>query len=296
MILMKKTFSDRVFNTINYTFLTFCLVIILFPLINVVSMSFSSPNAVAIGRVFLWPVEPSLEAYRTVISQPIIIRAFLNSILYAVTGTMINVVLTVMAAYPLSRKEIIGRNKVMLYFTFTMILNGGMIPTYLVIKSLGMIDKIWAMIIPNAMTVYFMIIARTFFKTSIPNELYESAELDGANDMNILFKIVLPLSKSIIAVLTLFYIVMHWNSYFDAMLYLRTPNLYNMQVVLRNTISSTMAMQSMMDITDESSRIMSQIEVLKYAMIVVATLPIMIFYPFVQKYFIKGVMIGSIKG
>ena len=221
---------------------------------------------------------------------------FANSVYYAVVGTALNIVLTVMAAYPLSRKDFYGRNVFMVYFTITMLFGGGLVPTYLLVKSLGLINTRAAMIVPGAMAVWNMIIARTYFQNNVPSELYESAELDGAGDIRILVSIVLPLCRPIVAVLGLFYAVGHWNSYFDALLYLKSARLFNLQVVLRDALSSIGSLNSMVDVTTDTLRVAALIEAMKYAIIVLAIVPVLLAYPFVQRYFIKGIMIGSLKG
>ncbi|NMB51531.1 MAG: carbohydrate ABC transporter permease [Bacteroidales bacterium] len=289
--------SDILFNIINYTFLFFCFLVVVFPLLNVVSQSLSSPKAVAAGRVWFWPVEPTLVAYQKILGSRQLLMGFYNSFIYTFFGTMINVVLSVMAAYPLSRKDFYGRQFIISIFVFTMMFSGGMIPTYLLIKNLGFIDTRWAMIIPNALTVWNVMLARTFFQNTIPVELYEASELDGASDMDIITKVVIPLSAPILAVLTLFYAVGHWNSYFSGLLYLKSQNLMPLQVVLRNLMSSVDLIQNMLGpISKEQAEMLSLIEVMKYAIIVFASIPVIMLYPVVQKHFVKGVMIGSIKG
>jgi ABC-type glycerol-3-phosphate transport system permease component len=212
-------------------------------------------------------------------------------------GTAINLFLTILCAYPLARKEFAGRNIFMLICSFTMMFGGGMIPTYLVVRNLGLIDTRWAMLLPGAMTVWNMILARTFFQNTIPAEMYESAELDGAGDTTILLRIVLPLSVPIIAVLTLFYAVGHWNSYFDAMLYLRTQGLFNIQLILRIAISNiAQILSNVSSDMSQQQKALALAEASKYVIIVISMLPVLIIYPFVQKYFIKGIMIGAIKG
>ncbi|HEY8422792.1 MAG TPA: carbohydrate ABC transporter permease [Thermoclostridium sp.] len=292
-----NSISDSVFKIINYTFLFICFMIVIFPLMNVVSTSLSSPKAVAAGKVWIWPVEPSLVAYEKILGNKQIWTGFYNSFFYTFFGTLINVILTIMAAYPLSRKDFFGRQAIISIFVFTMMFSGGMIPTYLLIKDLGLINTRWAMIIPNALTVWNVMLARTFFQNTIPVELYEASELDGASDTVIITKVVIPLSAPILAVLTLFYAVGHWNSYFNALLYLKSQELMPLQVVLRNFMSSVNLIQNMLGpITKEQAELISLVDVMKYAIIVFASIPVIILYPFVQKHFVKGVMIGSIKG
>lgn len=288
--------ADKLFYVVDYFLLALLSIIILIPIINVISQSLSSPNMVVGGRVFLLPKEFSVQAYRSLLKNSAIVTGYLNTLFYMVAGTIINLTMTIICAYPLARKELVGRNAVMAIFTFTMLFNGGMIPNYMLMKSLHLLDTRWVMIIPGAISVWNMIMARTFFQSSIPTELYESANLDGAGDFRVLWSIVLPLSKPIIAVLSLFYAVGHWNSYFNAMLYLKSTKLYNIQLVLRNAL---MDIGSMMETTGNVTEQLNAIavqEVSKYAMIVITMIPVLLIYPFVQKFFVKGVMIGSIKG
>lgn len=289
--------GDRVFYIINYIFLAFCFLVIIFPLINVISSSLSSPNALISGKVFLLPVEPSLFAYKKILTNPDLTNGYLNSIYYTVVGTIINIILTIMCAYPLSRKDFYGRNLVTGILVFTMIFNGGMIPNYLLVKSLHMYDTRWALIIPGAMSVWNVMIARNFFQTTIPVELIEAAEIDGASDFKVIGSVILPLSAPIIAVLSLFYAVGHWNSYFGGFIYLKSKSLFPLQVVLRNILANAQIIETMADIpTQDQLNMMSLVEVLKYAIIVFASIPVLLLYPLVQKHFVKGVMVGSLKG
>jgi ABC-type glycerol-3-phosphate transport system permease component len=289
--------SDRLFHIFNNVFLGFCFIIIIFPIMNIVSESLSSPNAVMTGKVLFWPVQPTIKAYEKIIINPALLQGYGNSIFYTVVGTLINIVLTIMAAYPLSRKDFYGRKIIISIFVFTMLFGGGLIPTYLLIKDLGMINSRWVMVIPNALSVWNVMIARTFFQNTIPDELCEAAELDGVDDIKMLLLIVLPVSGPIIAVLVLFYAVGHWNSYFDGLIYLKANNLLPLQVVLRNILTSSQILDSMTNLPSaEQSAALELAETLKYSIIVFASLPVLILYPFVQKHFTKGIMIGSLKG
>ena len=293
----KLSTSDKVFHTLDFIFLLFSGIIVLLPLLNVVAMSLSSPNSVLAGRVYLWPKGFTLDTYKLVLSTPTIKTGYLNTFFYMIVGTFINLFMTVSCAYPLSRKDLAGKNIVTMLFTFTMAFSGGMIPTYLVIKDLGLLDSRAVMLLPNAITVVNMILARTFFQNTIPFELFESAELDGASDFKVLRSIVLPLSIPILAVLTLFYAVgTHWNSYFSAMMYLKTPGLYNIQLVLRNAMSNITVLVNQMDNLSAMERSAALAEASKYCIIMLSMLPVLVIYIFTQKYFIKGVMIGSVKG
>ncbi len=288
--------DDLIFNIINYTLLGLALIIFLYPLIFIVSSSFSSVDAVVTGRVRLLPVEFSLDGYKAVFQSSKIWTGYLNSFLYMTVGTAINIFVTLLAAYPLSRKDLKGRNVIMMFFTFTMIFNGGIVPTYLVVSKLDILDSIWAMVLPGAMSVYFMIIAKTFFQETIPVELQEAAQMEGCSTPKLIWHVILPLSRAIIAVLVLFYAISHWNSYFDALMYLNTEDKQPLQIVLREILIRNQQNASMMKdaVLLEKSEGLKQL--LKYALIVVSSLPVLCIYPFVQKYFVKGVMIGSVKG
>jgi ABC-type glycerol-3-phosphate transport system permease component len=292
---VKLSLSDKLFYLVDYVFLVFCGIIVLIPLLNVIAQSLSSPQSVIAGRVFIWPRNPTLETFRMILKNKVIMTGYANTLIYMVGGTTINLILTILCAYPLSRRELVGRNFFTLVFAFTMMFSGGMIPTYLMVRNLGLIDTRWAMYLPGAMAVWNMMLARTFFQNTIPKELYESAELDDAGDTSVLLWIVMPLSAPIIAVLTLFYAVGHWNSYFDAMLYLRSQSLFNIQLVLRIAISNITQLMSETGTTAQQQAL-ARAEASKYVVIVISMLPVLIIYPFVQKHFIKGIMIGAIKG
>lgn len=293
---IKDSLGDRIFTIINYTMLSVVMLIILYPLIYIVSASFSSPGAVMSGRVWLWPVNFSLGGYKAVFEYKQIWTGFVNSLFYTGVGTLFNVFITIMAAYSLSRKDFPFRNTFMMFFVFTMLFSAGLIPNFLVVRDLGLLDSRLAMILPTALSVWNMIIARTFFQSSIPDEMLEASQIDGCSDLSFFFRIVLPLSAPIIAVLTLFYAVGHWNQYFQALIYLRSESLYPLQLILRdiliqNEVDPTMLVDVETMVARDGLR-----EQLKYALIVVASVPVLAIYPFVQKHFVKGVMIGSLKG
>lgn len=291
----RKSNSNKAFYVMNTTFLVFCLLIVALPIINVIASSLSTPSAVIRGKVSFWPKGLNIDAYRQIFANKMLITGYKNSIIYMTIGTCVNIIMTVLAAYPLSVKDFVGRKLITSLFIFVMIFTAPLIPTYLNVKNLGLLDSMWALILPGAISVYNMIIARTYFQNSIPGEMLESARLDGCDDVGILMKMVLPLSKSIMAVLVLYYAVYHWNSYFDAFIYLSTDTKFTLQVVLRNIMSSVAALQEMATTAEQSMRA-ATIEVLKYAIIVVGSIPLIILYPFIQKHFVKGVMIGSVKG
>ncbi|MCU6796724.1 MULTISPECIES: carbohydrate ABC transporter permease [Paenibacillus] len=293
---IRETNTDRWFNIGNYVILSLFLITVLYPLVFIVSASFSSPGAVIAGKVWLWPVDPTLDGYAAVFKHKLIWSSFRNSVIYTVVGTLINVSLTIMAAYPLARRDLYGKNVIMLLLVFTTMFSGGLIPNYLLVKDLNMLNTMWAMILPTAMGVFNVIIARTYFRTTIPDEVLEAAQLDGCNDFKFVWKIVIPLSGPIIAVITLYSAVGYWNQYFNALIYLKSPALFPLQLVLREILVQNEVDASMMsNLADEANREGLR-TLLKYSLIVVSSLPLMIAYPFVQKHFVKGVMIGSLKG
>lgn len=293
---IREASNDRWFNVINYTVLSLFLIIVMYPLVFIVSASFSSPDAVISGKVWLWPVQPTLDGYEAVFKHKLIWSSFRNSVIYTVLGTVINVALTIMAAYPLARRDLYGKNAVMLLLVFTTMFSGGLIPSYLLVKDLGMLNTIWSMILPGALSVFNVIITRTYFKTTIPEELLEAAQLDGCNDFKFVWNVVIPLSGPIIAVITLYSAVGYWNQYFNALIYLKQPSLYPLQLVLREILVQNEVDPAMLsDLGQEANREGLR-ALLKYSLIVVSSLPLMMIYPFVQKHFVKGVMIGSLKG
>ena len=294
---MRDSSADSVFTIVNTSIVTVFFLAVAYPLVYVVAASFSDAVAVIQGRVWLWPVGFNLEGYRAVFRHKLILSGYANSLFYMTAGTAVNVTLTLMAAYALSRKDFVDRNVFMALFVFTMMFNGGIIPTYLLVRSLGLIDTRAAMILPLAIGAWHVIIARTFFATTIPHELLEASRMDGCSDLRFLWSVVLPLSGPIIAVITLFYAVQHWNQFFQALLYLRDQSKYPLQLILRDIL----VQNSMnMDITGTNVEEMVQREqlreLLKYSLIVVASLPLLVLYPFIQRYFVQGIMIGSIKG
>lgn len=287
-----ESFGERLYTFVIYALLiVFCLMILI-PLLHIISGSFSDPMALLKGEVGLLPKGLTLSMYKTVFKDAEIWQGYWNTIVYTAVGTAISVVLTAFGAYPLSRKDFFGRNVFMGLFAFTMFFTGGMIPTYLLVKQLHMLNTMWSLVLPSAVSTYNLIIMRTFFQTSIPGELAESASLDGCNDLGIFFRIVIPLAAPIFAVMVLFYGVAQWNSWFPALLYVSDRSLYPLQMVLREVLIQS-------DISNMAGST-GDVEVigdgLKYATMVVATLPIMCLYPFLQKYFVKGVMIGAVKG
>jgi len=291
---VKETRTDRAFIAIAYVLLTVFLLVVLLPLLNIVASSLSSPQAVSSGRVLFWPVDITLRGYSEALSNPAIIRGFGNSIFYTVVGTIISLAGTVAIAYPLSRANLFGGKAITGAVVFTMLFSGGVIPMYLVVQSLGLLDTRWSMLLPNAIGVWQVIIAMVYFRTSIPEEVYEAAQLDGASELRILWQIILPLAKPLIAVIALMYAIMQWNSYFDALLYLRSADLQPLQLVLRgllivkeNGVGGNVA---------EQLKRRELADLLKYSTVVIATIPMLVVYPFVAKHFSKGIMVGAVKG
>ena len=290
---VQDTRVDRIVMVGVYALLTTFLLVVLVPLINIVASSFSSPQAVAGGRVFLWPIDVTLIGYEAVLSNQAVLTGFGNSLFYAGVGTLVSVTLTVMIAYPLSRSELVGRKILIGGVLFTMLFSGGLIPTYMVVRALGLLDTRWALILPAAIGAWQVLIAMTFFRSTIPGELYEAAQLDGASDLRFLWSVVLPLSKPLLAVIALMYAIGQWNQYFSALIYLRSEDLYPLQLVLRNilivnqtggtNLADQLAAQQMADL-------------MKFSLIVVSTVPVLLVYPFVARHFTKGVMLGSVKG
>lgn len=288
--------SDRIYYALSYAIVALLTLSVLYPLIYIVSASFSAASAVNGGRVWLWPVDFSTYSYAYLLSYKTVWMGYGNTLFYTAVGTAINVFVTVLAAYPLSRRQLVGHGPLMFLFTFTMLFGAGMIPNYINLRSLGMLNTRWALLLPGAISTYNMIIMRTFMQSSIPGELLEASRLDGCSDAQYLLRVVLPLSKAVLAVVTMYYAVGHWNSYFSAFLYLSDRRLYPLQIFLRQILVNSSFDTT--DITDPDmlAQIQGLTELLKYSVIVVATAPLLCVYPFVQKHFVKGVMIGSVKG
>lgn len=293
---IRESGADKVFNILNSVFLLICFLIVLYPLVYIISSSFSEPKSVIERKVWLWPVNFDLTSYEAVFKNKDIGTGYMNSIIYTVMGTCISVSLTLLLAYPLSRKEFFGRNFVTKFIMLTMLFSGGLIPLYLLVRDLGLYNTRWAMVLPNAISVWNVIIVRTFLQETITNELYDAAQIDGCSDLRFFFTIVIPLSGAIIAVASLFYAVALWNSYFDALIFLQDKELYPLQIILRNILIINKTDPSMMTDVVAATRAQGLSETIRYSLIVVASLPLLVLYPFIQKYFVKGVMIGSVKG
>lgn len=292
--------ADKSFKIINLILITIFLFIIFYPLYYILICSFSSGRAITSGVVRLYPVGFNLDAYKKIFEYEMLLTGFKNTIIYTFFGTIINVVVTIMAAYPLSRKDLPGKGVFTFLFAFTMWFGGGLIPTYLLYKNLGILNTRWVMIIPGALSVWNMVITRTYFQKSVPEELLESAKIDGCSDFKYLIKILLPLSKPIIAVITLYYAVGHWNSFFNALVYLNDTKLFPLQIVLRDILISNqmdLSISGSSSISVEDLAIKENLQqMLKYSVIVVSSIPMLILYPFIQKHFVSGIMVGSLKG
>ena len=290
---------DAVFMTVIHVSLILLLLVTVYPLYYVIIASISDPNLVAIGKVIFLPKGISFEGYTKVFNDLDIWIGYRNTIFYTVTGTAINIAVTLSAAYSLSHKPLIGRKLISYMLLFAMYFSGGLIPTYLLIKNLGMLDTIWVMLIPGAASVYNVLVARTFMSSGMFTELEDAARIDGCSVVGTFLKIIIPLSTALIAVMTLFYGIGHWNSYFNAMIYLSNRNLFPLQVFLREILVLSQMSDANTLTTEQVELLAVQAriaELVKYVIIIVATLPVMIIYPFLQKYFVRGVMLGSIKG
>lgn len=294
MTFIKKN-EDKIFDVVKVIILCIALIVVAYPLYFVVIASVSDPVAVSTGKVAFAPVGFNLEGYRRIFQDSSIWIGYRNTIFYTVVGTTINIVLTIMLAYPLSRKNFKFGKYLMIFLLITMYFNGGLIPRYLLVKGIGLYNTWWVMVLINAVNVFNVIIARTFLKNSIPESLYEAAKLDGCSHVMYLTKIVLPLSKAIIAVLLLYYGIAHWNEFFNGLIYLSDEALRPLQLILRDIlIESQMANDMIGDVEMEDTKDVG--ELIKYGVIIVSSLPVLILYPFLQKYFTQGVMIGSVKG
>lgn len=287
--------GDKAFYIVNYSLVTLFLILTIYPILCLLSSSISSPYAVYSGQVTFYPIGFSLKGFKLVFSSANIISGFLNSIFYTVVGTILNVVTTMMAGYAMSRKQLVGKTVLNFFFAFTMWFSGGIIPFYLLIRNLGIFNTRWAILLPGMMSVFNMIVCRTYIQTSIPEDLYESVSIDGCGYFRYFTAIVLPLSSAIIGVLTLWYAIGHWNAYFNALIFLYDKSLFPLQLFLRSLLIENSEFDyTMIDLQDKNA--LGVPELMKNALIVAACLPLWLLYPFLQKYFVKGVMIGSIKG
>lgn len=298
---MREAIGDRFYLAGVYVFLGIVLVVVGYPLAYVLSASFSSANAVIENQVWLWPVHWSLLGYRAVFQYQEVWTGYLNSLIYTVGTALLSVSLTIMIAYPLSRQTFYGRKLWVWLLLFALMFNGGLVPFYLLVKDLGMLNTRWSMIVPGALSIFSIIVAKTFFQSTIPNDLYEAAQIDGASDIRFMWQIVIPMSEPIIAVLVLWSVVGTWNSYFNALLFLNSQSLYPLQLVLRqllilgNVTASGLGMAGATVSARQMQLFRDMSELLQYSLIIVSTAPMLIIYPFAQRYFMKGIMIGSLK-
>jgi len=296
---ISETTADRVFLTVNSALLWVVLIAVAYPLVFVISASLSNPDAVHRGEMLLFPKGITLEGYTRVFENSEIWMGYRNTTMYTVLGTLINLGVTLPCAYALSRKDFVGRNVLTFFFTLTMFFSGGIIPLYLVVRSLGLTNTIWSMVLPNAAAMWYIIIARTYFQSTIPEQLLDASRMDGCTNARFFWSIVLPLSSPIVAVLALFYGVGHWNAFFNALIFISRRDLMPLQLILREIlIVGEMGASEMMSLDDaEAIAQMARIaDLVRYTVMIVASVPVMIAYPFVQRYFTKGIMIGAIKG
>lgn len=293
---IKGCFADKVFDVLNSTLLFIIFFVVAYPVIIIISSSFSDPVALTTGKVWLLPVDFTLDGYKAVINHNQVWTGVYNSVFYTVVGTAINMVFTVLAAYPLSRKDLYVHKFISFMFAFTMWFSGGLIPLFMLVTSLGMYNTRWALLIPSAMNVWNVIIVRTYFQNSIPESLFESARLDGCDDFTYLLRIVVPISIPSLAVVTLYYAVAHWNVFQAAYIYLQKQSLQPLQIVLREILLLSQLQEVSVDGTAAEANAQQMSELLKYSLVIVASIPMIVLYFIVQKYFTKGVMVGSVKG
>ena len=294
---IKKKSSEKTFDIINGAFLLILVILVAYPLYYVLIASISDPYEVYAGKTFLLPSKITFEGYKRVFKESSIAGGYLNSIYYTVLGTVVSVALVLTTGYCMSKKTLPFRRAIMLFYVITMYVGGGLIPTYLVVSKMHLLNSVWALILPGGVSVYNVIVTRTFFETSIPQELYEAASIDGSGNIRTFVKIALPLAKPIIAVMVIFTMVAYWNDWFTALIYMQEKNRYPLQLVLRQILIQSQAMASMMGNMDGGYAEANKLtELIKFASIVVGSVPMLIAYPFVQKYFEKGFMAGAVKG
>ncbi len=296
---MSQRLSDRIFVIANFVFTLILLLMVLYPIIYIVSASISNPVAVNTGQMWLWPKEVTFEGYKRVFEDSEIWMGYRNTVIYTIVGTALHLAILMPCAFALSRKDMWGRGAILIFFLVTMFFSGGLIPTFLLIKGLGLMNSMWSIIVPNAIGIWAIIVTRTFFTMNIPHELQEAAEIDGCKQFGVFFRIALPLSGPIIAVMSLFHAVGLWNQYFAAMMYLSDRELFPLQLILREILILQEMNVSMMMNGDQLETLAEQAriaDILKYAVMIVSALPLLIVYPFLQRFFVKGVLIGSLKG
>lgn len=297
---IKESKKDRIFNIVNYVVLSAVFLLCFYPLWFIIVASISNPDLVNAGKVWLFPQDISFDGYSSLFADKSIVRGYGNTLLYTVGGTCVNLAVTLPAAYALSRRDFVGRKFFTLMFLFTMFFSGGLIPTFITVKNMGLYNNPWVMVILGATSMTNIIISRTFFETNIPTELHEAAQIDGCSNSRFFLQVVLPLSSAIIAVMALFFAVAHWNGYFTAMIYLRTDEWKPLQIIMRDILMKSQFNAEMLQQGGDTAGMLATelriAEQIKYALIVVASVPVMCFYPFVQKHFVKGVTVGAVKG
>lgn len=296
---MRRFNSDTIYNILVYTVLTILSLVVAYPLYFIVIASISKPVLVSTGQVYLFPRGINFMGYQKIFEYTELWHGYANTIFYTIGFTLLSVFVTLLAGFALSRRNLAGRNAVMMFFTITMFFSGGLVPTYFLIRDLGLMNTRFVIILIGSVSIYRIIITRTFFSSSIPDELYEAASIDGCNHFTFFFKVVLPLSSAIIAVLVIYSAVQQWNSWFNALIYLKDPSMMPLQMVLRKIIINQKEFMDSLDVGSSGGSLSDQLyvaETMKYGIIIVSSLPVLMLYPFAQKHFAKGVMIGSIKG
>lgn len=292
----KQCTQDKVFDIINHIVLLMLTIIVLTPLLFVISSSISDPNAIYRGEVFLFPKDITFEGYIRIFNDEQIFIGYKNTIIYTICGTILNLFLTFTSAYSLSRKNLKGKSFFVIMFTVTMFFQGGLIPTYLLVKNLGILDTLWAMILPGAVSFWNIVITRSYLQSNIPEELFEAAKIDGSTHLTYFRTVILPLSAPIIAVMALFYGVGHWNNYFNALIYMSTRAYFPLQLFLKDILIGSQAQANMMGDLSNVAAQQKLADLIKYGIIIVSSLPVLLIYPFLQKYFVKGILVGSVKG
>ena len=293
-----KSLEDRIVDVVAIIIVALVAICCVYPIVYCVSMSLSGDDAIVKHSVTLWPIGFSFESYKMVLEDAKFVRSLMNSVLYTAIGTILSLSCNLCLGYVLSRKRFVFRRQLTVFILIPMFFGGGLIPSYLLVKSLGLYNTMWAIVMPGAVSIWNSILAKTFFMSTIPDDVIDSSIIDGANDFMIFFRIVLPLSTTIIAILALYAAVGFWNDYFAALIYLKDATLQPLQLYLRNVLSAQASSSSMSDMMDTTNYISNYVnsERIKYVLIVVSTLPIIVVYPFIQRFFVKGVMLGSVKG
>ena len=295
---IKESLNDRIFTAVNTLILIVLGLLVLYPIYFIIIASISDPTYVNMGKTMFWPKGLNFLGYKKLLEYPEILTGYKNTVIYTVVGTLVNMFVVVFTAFSLSRRELPGRKLFNIYFVITMYVSGGVIPRYIVVNGLHLTNTMWSLIIPGALNVYNMIVCRSFFENSIPQELYEATKIDGGGWFTFFFKIVLPLSKPILAVMVLYHALVHWNRYLEALYYIRDSSKYPLQMILKS-LTAELTVDSIQGGGADAAVIAEKLKMrqsVRYSLIMVASVPVFLIYPFVQKYFVKGVMIGSVKG